>query len=412
MRHYLSLLVCLTWSSTASAAVGVRFDCYASAGPVECQSLRRAYFSALPYLRDARDEDAQVSIEVRSYELDRYFRYVVKFSGLGTAPSFTMEDDIPKELSAVGALLRIGSVLQRGTAPFLASDAPASTTDGTTVLMLRDPSGAAPGSPASTTGWYLSLRATFNVSATSSFLTSLHESAELNYSNPDWRFNLQPVLAVQRVEVDVPGADTQVSTSRYYGVDSFVARSFATNFSVAALGAARQDKSNNLRAQTEASVGIEWDLVPFLTTEDHSLGAYYQLGLASDWYVAPNVLHESDMQYAVHALGATMTRHFSSTDLSGTVSARSPLTLPKYSSLAATLGFTWRIDSYFAFILTGETAYRKALLNEPAEVVVGSAFEQYVAGGNFRPWTYSVLGTFEVSLGNNGLARADQRWRH
>jgi hypothetical protein len=369
--------------------------------------------ASLPYLRETGGAGAtSLVVSLRSFELDFGYKYVLSFVGDADQPKFQMVDrSISRAITATGALTILEADIQRGLAPYLESVAAATTQSGTTTLSLRDPTSRSAGeSSGDSSLWYASLGGSGGlVSGTTSTLT-MSGATEVNYSAPRWRFNLRTQESLTRVQVQFGQNQEQTAVATTFKGRALLARNVSEHWSLAVSSTYLHDSANNLTIDARAEGGIEWDLVPILATNDHSLGFRYAVGAEEQRYDETNLLGRYRSTFAEHLAGAYLTWHFTTLDVSADLYATSIVDNLRFATVSSDVSLTWRLTDRFALSLSANASYRQALLNQPM-AAPDTGLSQYVAGGNYAALTYGSTIAFLYTLGNAGLSRQDQRWR-
>ncbi len=416
-QHIFLIVLSVFWSISAKATINVYWDCYLEVSKVDCQLLHTSYFSSMSMIVPVSNEEgADVSIKIRSIPITTKAqdgdRYSVDFYGHGDLPKFVILDTIPNNYSNEGTLVRLIGNLQKGTAPFLAIVEPSRTDkDGIIAIKFTDPTldPAAPAGP-DLSGWYVSPSLWAQYSKTQMQLITLGGNVTVNYSDDSWRFQLQGHANYQQTTVPVNGDELVAEVFDYFG-KTIVSYSFYKNWSVAVILDAAHFPGKNLDARVNSSVGLEWNLVPFLKTNDKSVAIRYIIGSEYQNYVSQNINRNDEEFFVKHSLLAYFTWHFETVDLTTSMGVLSPIDKYEFFELTSDLSLNWRIIDNLSIVPSLSVDYVPTRLNEPFEQDLSNPLSTFYGGGNFSDISYSGNLSVVFTFGNSLLKNQDQRWK-
>lgn len=425
------------WLLAAGTAVAadplrVQLDCYLPTGPVRCPELSDAYFASATFLMPtltAAEAALRIELRVAPTGDPRFHRYRVRVEGPVVTPAYSREVAIPLELPPTAALVRVLVALQAMTAPQLALEEPGHTdASGRWVLALTPPaegsatSGVASAAPSTATDeeataeatspWYHSA-SLFGTASLGDANTSLNGNVgyDVNYSAPQWRVRASTNVDFQHVRVRLGDVD---ETQQIFaaGAKAVVARTILDGWSAALLGGASHAPAENLALEQRVSLGIAWDLVPFMRQQGNSVGIQYQLGATYQDYLRRNLFERDEDTFLHHALDLSANWHHERADLSAYLGVWTVVLDNRFHRIAGGVTWSYRFTARFALSLNVDASYRRALLNQPLDSLIDTELEQFLAGAKFS--TLQVLAgvTLRYTLGNSALRSRDQRWKN
>lgn len=398
----------------STRGVPVAVDCWLTDGPVECQALGASYFQSLGAVAHAPSggEEPALSIRVRSAALPTGVRYRAEFAGGGT--DFGLAEEVRRNVDADAATLRLVTLLQRGTVPFLPLDRPGHSERGAFRLEASGdaPVGAPPASSASDASpFYLRPEVSGELVSQNVELLSLWAEAEANVSLPRWRVLADGGGSLRAIDVDLP--DNQHIAGSFwtaYG-DLVVARSLDEHASVALVGAANRSPQNNFDGWGSAGLGVEWLGASRLPTTGNNFGVRGRVAAVVEDYVTPNVLGEERAAFARGRLSTFARFHGELVDVTADASVAAPFDQLPLWDVTGSLDTTIRLAGALELGVAGGVTVRGGARHEPADPDQLDAAAVLLSGSDFvRLSTHAEL-TLSWTFGNALLRTEDQRWR-
>ncbi len=406
-------VVCAWLGATASvrAEVRVHVDCHLESGPVECRALESAFFESMGSSVGRSPRGAEVALRVRAIGLATSTRYEISSSA--GAERLSLSESVPDAVDRDATLLRVASLLERGTLPFLPVSGASVGEDGE--LRLRTHGGARAG--ASEDGddeddpFYLRPSLSGELVQQGVSIVSLTASVEASYSSEKWRLLTSARSAYRHLRIDIPGAQ-RLEGSVWSGSGSAVlARTIDGGLSVAALGDGGRATQNNLDAWATGGVGVEWIRVPIRRDEESNFGARYRILAVSHDYVSPNVYGEDRRIFARHALSAFVSWHTDALDLKLDTSGTMVLDRPEAWDVSGEVECTWRVTEAFEITLSSWLTYRGQAVNQPRDPNGLDPIAVVVNGSDFGSTSYGGELGFSYTFGNGLMHARDQRWK-
>jgi len=185
------------------------------------------------------------------------------------------------------------------------------------------------------------------------------------------------------------------------------------------LAAAEKNPQGNYRYRGNASIGVEFDLVPKQTVDQRNIGFRCALGPEAQRYDALNIVGKSQAVVGRQFCDAFVSWHFQPIDVSATLS-ETTLQDVSYRAVSASGSITWRItDNLLVSPWINLQQINKAL-DEAAPVTTVYANPQQeleasllatVQSGYTAPFGVQSGLTLRYVFGNGSLATEDQRWK-
>lgn len=394
--------------AVARAEVRVHIDCYLESGPVECRALESAFYESMGSSVGRGARDADVALRVRAVSLATSVHYEIG-STAGTE-RLSLSDSVPQALDGDATLLRVVSLLERGTLPFLPLAGAHAGDDGELRLTTRDASRAAP-DDGEEQPFYLRPSVSGELVSQGASMISLGARLEASWSDARWRVLASGRAAYRHLRIDIPGAQRLEGSAWSASAPLVIARTIAGGLSVAALAEVARAPQNNLDRSVSAGGGVEWIRVPIRRDEESNYGARYRLLAVSHDYVTPNLWAEGDRLFARHSLTAFVSWHTDALDLALDASGSMVLDRPEAWDVGGEASLTWRVTDALEVTVHSWATYRGRAVNEPADPDGLDPIAVVVSGSDFG--TMSFGGELELSytFGNGLMHARDQRWK-
>lgn len=215
-----ALMIALT-SSSAVAALRVKWDCYLPNAGVDCAVLENSLTSKIPFLRVvSRAGDADVVVTLTSVPAENSTRFRLDLVGPridGYSTEVHTTDKIPSSIDAATATVRILTKLERGLDDFMDQKVAAEAKDGKLSIELVDPVELPYTGRPEQAGirWYAAPSVGTYVSDVQGVGINASGSASLsfNYSAPKWRAQQWIGATYSQQSQPVPGTAETASIS-------------------------------------------------------------------------------------------------------------------------------------------------------------------------------------------------------
>jgi len=422
----------LSLSPSARAALRIKWDCYLPNTNLDCAVLQSSLTSKIPFVTVvSRESDADVFVEVKSIPAEDATRVRLNFRGRpndGYVTSVQANDKIPMTIDATTALVRVMTKLERGLALFMDQKKAAGAENGKLDLVLSDPTDLPfRGRPEQTAKkWYIApaLGSYFSDVVGVGINASGTASVSFNESHSKWR--LQQVIGASYLQESqpVPSTPDTATVSFLSGWANNVLSHDITSdhrFGVAVLLGAEKNPQANYRMRANASIGLEFDLVPRQTANMRNFGVRCAVGPEYQHYDATNI-EGLDQQIVPRELcDVYFSWHFKPIDLSASVSENVVLKSADYTSFSASLGATWRVTDNFLISpwvaiqdivkAIDEAQPTNAVYTDPKSEIEAS-MRAAVQQGYTAPFGVQSGLTIKYVFGNGSLASEDQRWKN
>ena len=193
-----------------------------------------------------------------------------------------------------------------------------------------------------------------------------------------------------------------------------VGRSLSKHWAIAAFLRDNTDPSSNYKNQAQAHVGLEYELVPFLTTNDNALTVSYLIGGNHQTYYDPTIEGKLTQNIATHALSIYYVFHRSRYDVNGSVALTSTVNNWNQWGAGGQLGGRVYINKRktFTFDPSVSFGYKNNLVNNPANPSTKYEVLQLMGVGNGSTVTTLTFRIgFSYRFGQNLLRQMDTRWQ-
>ena len=405
----------------AQADAHVKWDCYLPDASVGCRDVASAFFASVPGVTRTDEEDARLSIRLRTTAMPRGRRYLAEFRGTPVAAergqetvAFALSEQVPDAAGRDRTLMLLVALLQRGTVPYLNVSTPGKTEGG--VLSIEATGAAEPAadgagaSEGSTEGWYGRPSVGGEIVSAGVRLVSVEAELELGWSHPSWRFVLAGSGSYRHLDLELPGSRLRGGFVQARG-RAVLARTLVRSVGVGVIAGARREPQNNLESRLEAGPAIEWLHRDFLRADEGNVGARYAILGAWDRYATVTVHGQSRELYARHSLTLFARLHLDAIDVDFDLTGGAIADRPHLWDVGGELSLTVRVASGLEVALSAATIYRGGAVHEPADPGSIDPVATAVSGSDFGELTYTAGLSLAYSFGN-GLVRAqDQRFR-
>ena len=425
-----ALLVLLV-SREAGATLAVSWDCYLPTGSVDCVALENGLTSKIPFVAIVSDpRRADVSVTITSLPAEDGTRYTCDFLGKridGYATEVHTTDKIPSSIDATTATVRLMTKLERGLDDFMDQKIAAEVKNGRLSIELLDPSRLPfSGRPQQTAvKWYVAPAIGSYLNDVSGVGVNASGTATVafNDSEPRWRAQQTIGASYSQQSQPVPGTN-ETATISFAGASTTDVLSAAISrdghWNAGVLYGAEKNPQGNYRFRTNASAGLEFDVVPRQTVNQKNLGTRCAVGPELQRYDAINVEHRDRETLVREACDAYVSWHFARVDVAANVSETVLLESFDYRSLSAGLSAAWRVtDNLTVAPWFGVQQIEKAVNEaEPSNVVYSDPREEIRASmlaavqrGYTAPFGFQSGLSVKYLFGNGTLASEDQRWK-
>jgi hypothetical protein len=424
-------LAMMTISTSARAALKIKWDCYLPGTNVNCALLESSLTSKVPFLSPVPDaRGADVVVTVTSLPAENATRFKFDFVGRprdGYASSVHTTDKVPSSIDKTTTLVRVMTKLERGLAEFMDQKETSEATRGKLALVLTDPTDAPfTGRPEQTSkSWYVAPSIGSYLSDVAGVGVNTWASASItfNVSHRGWR--LQQGIGASYTQQSQPVAGTNETASvEFAGAWTNNVLSYDLTrdhrLSVALLLAAEKNPQANYRMRGNGSVGLEYDLVPRQTSNQKNFGFHCAVGPEFHRYDATN-LEGLDAQIVSREFcDVFFSWHFDPVDLSASVGENVVLKSLDYTSFSAGVGATWRVtDNLIVAPWVSLQEIVKAINEaQPTNVSytdpkqeVEASMRAAIEQGYTAPFGIQSGLSLKYIFGNGSLASEDQRWR-
>ena len=186
---------------------------------------------------------------------------------------------------------------------------------------------------------------------------------------------------------------------------------YAKKWSVALLLGGGYMPAKNYDVLVNGAVGIEWNLVPVLKSNDRSFSVRYIVGPEYHNYKYRNIEDKNSQWFIKHSIRAALMWHFKKIDIEAAAGATSPLTDYKYASLFGSVSLNWRVVGGLTIMPSISAGYTFKNMNEPLEIDYSNPVMTILGGGSFSKFSLQTMLTVRYVFGNALLNVRDQRWK-
>lgn len=393
----------------------VKWDCYLPSSGIDCSELQRSYLSGLIGVEVVDDEKrASVVLQIRSIRRgDGVSEYQAFFLGIAPQPVLKATKTIAPNMSTAEAFRLFVAFLHQNTAPFLAIAAPAENANGTTFMVFKPlgGGGSAPGrDDDKSTRWYNSASLSGSVSSGDTSVTSANVSDTASWSDPTWQLQAKMSFNYQRIAIEIPNSAPVIADTMSFNGDTITSYTFAGHWSVAALLSIKRSPSANQRLTETGYAALEWNLVPFLKTNESTVIVRYGLGIENQNYISENLNGNMQETFLAHMLEVYVNWHFDRIDLSTGIYGSSIADQIRYSQMGCNVSATYRLTNDLSLTGSFNVNFRNEAIYQPANRS-GNPLEQFLSGGNYSKISTSSSLTLSYTFGNSLLNSQDRRWK-
>lgn len=399
---------------------------------VDCSVLLTSLTSKIPFLEPVTDPAAaDVAVTLTSVPTEDGTRFEFTFEGRrvdGYPTLVRTTDRIPASIDSTTAMVRLMTKLEKGLADFMDQKVDGEVSNGALTLKLVDPTSSPfTGRPEqSAVEWYVA--PTFGVYFSDVQGVGVNASGTpsltFNYSRAAWRAQQSLSANYSQQSQPVPGTD-ETATIRFVGgnVTNVIARSLGRTgrWSVGFLASAEKNPQANYEFRANASVGVEFDLIPRQTVNQRNFGFRCALGPEFQRYDATNIEGLDQQVVGREFCDLFFSWHFVPVDLWATLGETAVLEDLGYRSVAAGLSATWRLTDDLSVAPWVNVQQINKAINEgqPSNVVYSDPKQEIEASmlaaiqeGYTAPLGVQSGLSIRFLFGNGSLASEDQRWKN
>ena len=193
-----------------------------------------------------------------------------------------------------------------------------------------------------------------------------------------------------------------------------VAKSLGKHWSIATFLRYNQDPSSNFKGQYQGHAGVEYELLPFLLTNDNTLTVNYLIGGNHNLYYSPNRNGQLIQNIATHALSIYYVFHLNRLDFTGSVAGTTSVGDFKQWGLGGQVGGRVYLNKSKTLTLDPSVnlGLKNNLVNSPAVASTQYEVLQLMGvGTNSTPSTLTIRLGFSWRIGPNLLRLKDTRWQ-
>jgi hypothetical protein len=415
----------------ARADLTVRWDCYLPNSGVDCAVLESSLTSKIPFLRVVPSgADADVVVTLTSVPAEGATRFRLDCVGKpldGRATETHTTDKIPSNIDATTATVRLLTKLERGLDDFMDQRLVAEVKDSGLDIHVSDPvrlpftgrqeQTSVKWYVAPTVGAYFSDVEGVGVNASGS------AAVGFNYSEQAWRLQQSIGANYSRQSQPVPGT-SETASIQFGGGNATNVVSWAlsrdSRWNLGLLVSAEKNPQANYRFRANASVGLEFDLVPRQTVNQQNLGFRCAVGPEFQHYDVANVEGLNTKSIGRQFCDVFLSWHFEPVDVAGSLGETSLLGDFAYRSFSASLSATWRLTdnlmlSPWIYVqeineAINEAQPTTAVYNDPRQEIEASMLAA-VQQGYTAPFGVQSGLSLRYVFGNGSLSIEDQRWK-
>jgi hypothetical protein len=425
------LLCALLVSGEAHARLRLYWDCYLPNSNIDCALLATSLQGKIPFLeRVARVADADVSVTLRSLPVEDGNRFLLDLVGpldRGNVTSVHTFDRIPWLIDPNIAMVRLLTKLERGLGDFMDQKVAAEARDGRLTLELLDPTSLPYAGRPQQTGvlWYLTpgVGAYFSDVAGVGVNASAQGWLNFNYSGERWRIQNWAGLNYNEQSQPVPGTSSTASIS-FLGanLNNVLARAVSRDgrWSAGMLASAEKNPQANYALRANASLGLEYDVVPRLTVNQKNFGLRCALGPEYQSYDLVNVQGRERQWVGREFCDLFVSWHFPVVDVNATLGETALVNAVAYRGFSTGLSFTWRITDNWVVSPWVNVQQINQAINEAAPTNVSytdpraeieASMRAAIQQGFTAPFGLQSGLSLRYLFGNGSLNAEDQRFR-
>ncbi len=416
---------------TAAATLAVKWDCYLPGPPVDCVSLETSLRSKIPFLKIVTDAlEADVAVTITSVPAEDATRIKCDIVGKrveGYATEVHTTDKIPSSIDPTTATVRILTKLERGLDDFMDQRVASEMENDALTIRVFDPTRPPyTGRPEQGVKWYIApgVSTYFSDVQGVGINASGTASVPFNYSARSWRVQQSMGANYSHQSQPVPGTGETASIHFVGGsANNVLAWSLAgaERWTAGLLFSGEKKLQANYRLRGNASVGIEFDLVPRQTVNQKNFGFRCATGPEFQRYDETNLQGRQEQVVTRQFCDVFFGWHFQPIDIGAWIGENTVLGNFDYRSFAGGLGATWRLTNDFVISPWLNLQQINKAINEaaPTNAVYANARQEIEASmlasarsGYTAPFGVQSGLTIRYLFGNGSLASEDQRWKN
>ncbi len=409
----------------------MKWDCYLPNSGMDCVVLQSSLTSKIPFLRTVIDpRDADLFVSVTSVPAENGTRFRLDFLGRrvdGFATEVHTSDKIPSSIDSTTAMVRLLTKLERGLDDFMDQKVASEVKDGALTLRLLDPVQLPfTGRPEQeSVKWYVapSVGTYFSDVEGVGVNASGNASLSFNYSERTWR--LQQLIGANYSRQSQPVPGTQETASiEFAGGNVGNVLSFSLGgeslWSAGVMLSAEKNPQANYTMRANASVGVEFDLIPRQTVNQKNLGFRCAIGPEFQRYDTTNIEGLDQQLVGRQFCDVFLNWHFLPFDVWAYLGETSILKNFDYRSFSAGVGGAWRVTDNLTISPWMNLQQVNRAIDEakPSNVVYSDPKQEIEASmlaavqqGYTAPFGVQAGFSIRYLFGNGSLASEDQRWK-
>ena len=397
------------------ALMRVHLDCYLNTG-LQCPDLESYFFQDNPFVQSwptAKDADLTVTLRAWSTPPDRE-AYIITFDSKPELPILKVPPLLIRtNFSGQAKMLEILKNLHQYLKLWDRIVSYKLNADGSEVVTYRAGDGSTP-PPAADPNlpWIVTVSAGFSLNVGGGVVNlGAYGTAGVNYDTPTWLVQTQGGGSYTYVSENIGQFALSASAAKVQG-STLVARSVAQHWSVMAIARETYDPISNLQSRAQLHAGIEYELIPFLESNDNAFMVNYIIGGNAENYLAPNINNKMAETLATHALSLYYVRHQDLFDVSVAGSITALVNDPTKFGVGGTATARLHVTPAMTIDLAGTVGYKRNNVNAPANPDTSNPIYLLIGGANtIVPLTYSLMLNLTYTWGNQRLKQRDMRWQ-
>jgi hypothetical protein len=428
---FLAGLAFVLFGESARAELKMRWDCYLPGAAVDCGVLEGSLTSKIPFLTvvgEGAHPDVVVTLSsVPAENATRYELHLVGRQRGGEMTDIRTNDKIPSSIDSATATVRILTKLQRGLANFMDQKVAGEMKDGHLDIQVIDPVQMPfTGRPEqSGIRWYVTPSIGTYFSDVQGVGINASGNATLSFNLSEPTFRLQQALGASYSQQSQPVAGTgETASVSFTGTSATNVLSWSLSgddrWNLGALFSAEKNPQANYTMRANASVGVEYDLVPRQTVNQKNLGFRCAAGPEFERYDATNIEGKDQQLVGRQFCDVFLSWHFVPVDLWASVGETTLLEDVSFRAFSASVSATWRLTDDLTLspwvsvqqvnLAPSQARPNDVVYTDPKQEIVASmiaaAQQAYVA-----PFGIQSGLTIRYLFGNGSLASEDQRWK-
>ena len=429
---FLGATVLLLFAGDANAALVVAWSCYVPNSRIDCAVIKSSLTSRIPFLKMTNDVDqADVALTLRTVSADGGTRFKIDVVGRaldGYRTEVHTTEKVPGNVDAAATMVRVLTKLERALDDFMAQKETAEFENGTLTIRVSDPAEQpyAGRREQSAILWYLAPSLSGQMSNVRGVGLNVSSGASLdfNYSAPRWRLQQGAGASFRQISQPVPGTEESASVQFMGGSATNVfSRSLTENnrFTLGLLLSAEKNPQANYRMRGNASLGVEFNLVPRQTAKQKNLGFHCAIGPEYHHYDARNI-QDLERQTVVRSFcDAFVSWHFQPVDVSANLGGNAILGTFDYRSITLDLSATWRVSDNVTIAPWFTIQQVHKAINEAQPISnpysnprqeIEASMRAAVQRGFTSPLSIRSGVSIRYVFGNGSLNAEDQRWKY